>query len=147
MYKTLSGTPLIHQVPKKESTSYRFMSNPPKKQPLQLLYPGRLLTPYDDFTGTNIPHLHPEAIEKTRYHYQQIALEANQQQRALKTYLGGDGRLLAHPFVEPDIMVDDPVLGISSIVAPDAKSVGALNRGNPNQYNPHFGTPPIPRPN
>lgn len=146
MYQTLSGTTLIHQVPKKDSTSYRFMSNPPKKQPLQLLYPGRLLTPYDDFNGTNIQHLYPEAIEKTRSNYQKIALEANQRQQSLKTYLGGDGRLLAHPFVEPDVMVDDPVLGIMSLSTPSASDTGAMNRGPSSQFNSKIGTPPLARP-
>lgn len=143
MYKTLSGTTLIHQVPKRDSTSYRFMSNPPKLQPLQLLYPGRFLTPYDSFTGLNIPHLYPEAIQATRAAYQKVALEANQETNGIKAYLGGDGRLLAHPFVEPDVMVDDPILGIFSLATPFAADTGAMNRGPRGQFSPSIGTPPV----
>lgn len=149
MYRTLSGTTLIHQVPKRDSTSYRFMSNPPKKQPLQLLYPGKLLTPYDSFTGDNIPHEHPEAIAKTRATFQRNALQANHQEIELKTYLGGYGRLLAHPFVEPDVLVDDPILGINTLTTPNATPnvQGKTTRNPQSQYSSFIGTPPLSRPN
>jgi hypothetical protein len=144
-YKTLSGTSLIHQVPKRDSTSYRYMSNPPKQSPLQLLYPGRPLTYYDSFTGVNIPHQYPSEIEKTRATFQKNALQASHRIAAINNYLGGDGRLLAHPFVEPDVMVDDPILGINSLTTPNATPVvtGKTTRGPQSQYNINFGTPPV----
>lgn len=88
--------------------------------------------------GNNIPNEYPDAAIKSRDIYVKNANEARREAVALKHYLGGDGRLYAHPFVEPEVMVEDPELGYRTV------SIDNIPNHQPNLFHssqqPH---PPI----
>ena len=108
-YKPLSRPVGAFQITERDRASYRLMSHPPQQQPLQLLYPGRTMS-YSDFIN-GIEHSSPEGIDSTMKTNLANTIEARNIELDLKHYLGGDKRLLAHPFVEPEVMIQDPGLG------------------------------------
>lgn len=114
-YKPISRPVGAFQVLERDRPSYRLMSHPPQPQSLQLLYPGRLMEPSYHASGYGIPNYDPEGLERTRQTYLANATAARNKELELKHYLGGDGRLLAHPFVEPEVMIEDPILGYNQV--------------------------------
>ncbi len=121
-YTHLAPRPVgAYQVPFRDQNSYRFMAHRPQRQPLQLLYPAnrdhpeRLMQNTYTPDGLTIPHLDPSGIQSTREQYIALAKMANAELVSDMHQLGGDIRLLAHPFVEPDSLIEDPSLGYHSM--------------------------------
>lgn len=127
VFPVTQGTPLIYQPFQKGHNSYRYMATPPQRQQLQLLYPGRLMNQDYSFTGDNIPNEFPEAAIKTRQNQITQSNAAQRELLAMKKYLGGYARLYAHPWVEPEVLVEDPGLGYNSMsVVPPITSTQPL---------------------
>lgn len=85
------------------------------KQPLQLLYPGRFLSPNDNYNGSNIPHEDMEGLEKTRKMSQALRTAYDIEKEALSRHLGGNHPIYPHPAVEPDAIINDPRLSWVSL--------------------------------
>lgn len=99
-----------HQVFGANPQSYRFMGYPLQQQKLQLLYPGRLMERNWDFTGDNIPNEDPEGLERTRNQNSALAKAAKMEMEAMERHLGGKHKVVNHPAVEPEAMIEDPAL-------------------------------------
>ena len=110
------------QVYRKGSGSYRYMDYPLQQQPLQLLYPGRYMTPEMHFTRDNIPNENPEGLAHTKYVDKALRDAADIETEALSRHLGGHGKVLRHPAVMPEASIEDPTLAgvtIDSIPNPN----------------------------
>lgn len=99
-----------HQVFGADRHSYRYMSYPFQKQPLQLLYPGRYLTPQDYYTAENIPNEDMDGLDMTRETNAILSHVARMETEALSRHLGGKHPVVAHPAVEPEAPNEDPAL-------------------------------------
>nr|QBK86216.1 MAG: hypothetical protein LCMAC102_00100 [Marseillevirus LCMAC102] len=99
-----------YQVFREDNPAYRYTKYPFRKQHLQLLYPGRLLTQEYHYTGENIPNENPEGLLKTKTHDAALAKAASMEQEALARHLGGKDKVVRHPAVEPEAVLEDPKL-------------------------------------
>ena len=104
-----------HQVFGTDKQSYRYMDYPFQKQPLQLLYPGRVMQRDWHYTGENIPNEDPIGLAKTQYQTAALAYAAKMEQEALARHLGGRDKIVRHPAVEPEAVIEDPSLASMSI--------------------------------
>lgn len=112
--------------------SYRYMSYPFPKQELQLLYPGRLMNNQYHYTGENIPNENPEGLERTKYVGAALAKAAKMEGEALARHLGGKDKVVPHPAVEPEAIIEDPNLAGLSI-----HDLGGLNPNLDNVPSPY----------
>jgi hypothetical protein len=106
------------------------MDYPLQQQPLQLLYPGRYMTPEMHFTRDNIPNENPEGLAHTKYVDKALRDAAEIESEALSRHLGGHGKVLRHPAVMPEASIEDPTLAgvtIDSVPNPNLKH-------EPNQF-------------
>lgn len=99
-----------YQVFREDNPAYRYTKYPFRKQHLQLLYPGRLLTQNYHYTGENIPNEDPEGLLETKTHDAALAKAASMEQEALARHLGGKDKVVRHPAVEPEAVLEDPRL-------------------------------------
>jgi len=99
-----------HQVFGTDQQSYRYMAYPFQKQPLQLLYPGRVMQQDYHYTGENIPNEDPEGLDRTRHQTAALAYAAKMEREALSKHLGGKDKIARHPAVEPEAIIEDPQL-------------------------------------
>lgn len=90
---------------------YNLLQCEPIKQPLQLLYPGRILEPDYHYTGDNIPNEDMTGLERTRKISRSLAVAYNMEKEALSRHLGGKSKIVPHPAVEPEAIINDPRLG------------------------------------
>ncbi len=104
-----------HQVLRTEQQSYRYMAYPFQKQPLHLLYPGRIMEQEYHYTGENIPNEDPFGLEKTQAQTVALARAAKMEREALARHLGGKDKIARHPAVEPEAVIEDPDLARLSI--------------------------------
>ena len=104
-----------HQVFGTDRQSYRYMAFPFQKQPLHLLYPGRVMEQEYHYTGENIPNEDPVGLEKTRAQTAALARAAKMEREALSRHLGGKDKIARHPAVEPEAVREDPDLARLSI--------------------------------
>jgi len=104
-----------HQVFGTGRQSYRFMSYPPPKQPLQLLYPGRFMLNSYHYDGSNIPNENPVGLEETRDEMAAFTKASKMEQEALARHLGGKNKVARHPAVEPEAIMEDPALSSISL--------------------------------
>lgn len=91
-------------------TTYRFMGYPPQRQPLQLLYPGRLMENWYHYTGSNIPNSDMDGAMITREQTSALSKAADMELEAMNKHLGGKHKVLRHPAVEPEALLEDPAL-------------------------------------
>lgn len=96
-----------HQVFEAGHQSYRYMSYPFQKQPLHLLYPGRVMQQDWHYTGENIPNEDPDGLKKTRFGITALDRAAKMEQEALARHLGGKYKIVNHPAVEPEAIIED----------------------------------------
>jgi hypothetical protein len=99
-----------YQVFESDKQSYRYMEYPFQKQPLQLLYPGRFMEPYYHYTGENIPNEDPIGLALTQSQNASLSRAAVMKQEAISRYLGGTNKIVRHPVVEPEAVIEDPQL-------------------------------------
>jgi len=97
---------------------YRLMQCPFQKQPLQLLYPGRLMMPDYNFEGTNIPNEDMEGLEITRKMSRSLRVAYDMELEALSRHLGGKDKIYPFPAVDPGAIIDDPRLASISLENP-----------------------------
>ena len=97
------------QVPQ-SGPGYRFMGYPPQRQPLQLLYPGRMMEQWYHFTGDNIPNEDPDGAFATQEQLGALSKAADMETEAMAKYLGGKEKVLRHPAVAPEAILEDPAL-------------------------------------
>jgi hypothetical protein len=86
------------------------MSYPFRKQHLQLLYPGRILTNQYHYTGDNIPNEDMEGLQNTRDDLAALGLASRMEMEAIERHLGGKDKIIPHPAVEPEAPNEDPAL-------------------------------------
>ena len=99
-----------HEVFGGNGQSYRYMAYPPQKQILQLLYPGRPMLQNYGFLDINIPNEDPFGLEETKYQSAALTHAAKMEQEALARHLGGKDKVVRHPAVDPDEMINNPQL-------------------------------------
>ena len=104
-----------HQVFGTGKQSYRFMSFPPPKQPLQLLYPGRFMLNSYHYDGSNIPNENPIGLQESREEMAAFAHASKMEQEALSRHLGGKDKVVNHPAVEPEAVIEDPSLKLLTV--------------------------------
>jgi len=95
--------------PNSRHQSYRYLDKPPLKQKLHTLYPGRLMSEKWHYTGENIP---PESGYGCNGVMQDYANshKADMFSEMQNRRLGGDRKIIPHPAIEPDNVIDDPQL-------------------------------------
>ena len=93
------------QIPMR-GTSYRYMRYPFKRQPLQLLYPGRPMSYLDSFDYSNIPNEDPEGLKKTKEKDRALSYAYQREIEAMERMLGGKGKMAIHPAVDPTAILE-----------------------------------------
>jgi len=101
---------VTHQVPRSGVAAYRYMAYPLPKQPLQTLYPGRLMQADWHYSGDNIPNENVVGLEETRKTGVAFSRAAEMENEALARHLGGKYKIVRHPAVEPEATIEDPGL-------------------------------------
>lgn len=86
---------------------YRRFSNPPKKQPLQLLYPGRILLPGEGFTSEGIPNEDPQGAAITQDIDRTLNSTAEWESNQYSRLLGGHPKTFPEFVDEPEQFVDN----------------------------------------
>jgi hypothetical protein len=89
---------------------YQLMSNPTKRQPLHLLYPGRYMEDNYHYTGNNIPNENPRGLYRTKEINDNLQMIASSETEAISRRLGGKYPIISHPAVDPSSIVEDPRL-------------------------------------
>lgn len=97
-------------------TQYRSMAHPFRKQKLMLLYPGRYTSPQYDFTGSNIPNEDPVGAERTIRRSFDLAVANAIETESMYRSLGGKDKIVRHPAVEPDSIIEDPALSLAGLL-------------------------------
>ena len=89
--------------------AYRFLQKPLQKQKLHTLYPGRLMDVSWHYTGENIP---PECPSETNFVLDDYANSHRAEEWLEKESrkLGGNRRIVPHPAIEPESVIEDPQL-------------------------------------
>ncbi len=97
--------------------SYRYMGHPlPKFQTLHHLYPGRPMSKKWHYTGENIPHTdydgndNQDQLLREREESDSLTQAAMIQEEMLARHLAGPKRIVPHPAVEPEAVIEDPQL-------------------------------------
>lgn len=87
-------------------TSYRYMRFPFRRQPLQLLYPGRPMSYLDSFDYSNIPNEDPEGLKQTKEKDRTLSYAYQREIEAMERMLGGKGKMVIHPSVDPAAILE-----------------------------------------
>lgn len=102
---------------------YRRFSDPPKKQPLHLLYPGRILLPGEGFTSEGIPNEDPQGAALTRNINRELNETAEWESNQYSRILGGHPKTYPEFVDEPEQFVDDSrTVQIQSVSPPSDHS-------------------------
>ncbi len=126
----MSGPPVSQVYRGRGETSYRYMAYPLQQQPLQLLYPGRYMTPDMHFTRDNIKNSDPEGLARTKFQDKALQQASDIESEALSRLLGGKGKILRHPAVMPESVIEDPSL--ANVIIDDIPNPNL--RLEPNQF-------------
>lgn len=110
------------------ATRYRTMDQPLVPQKLHELYPGRLLSKDEHFSGDNILHENHQAVLETRERDSAFTHAALAEEEALYRHLGGKDNIDRHPAVAPDEVVEDPALRTTTLFpVPDLRADDVKN--------------------
>ena len=78
---------------------------------LHELYPGRLLSTRDHYSGDTTPNENPEKLQQHRDIHSALYRASAAREEALSRHLGGKGpKVLPQPPVEPDSFAENPAL-------------------------------------